>query len=432
MGVKLIDEILRAAEKITDETEILLARSESIGADLKQNDIAIGNRTQGFGLIIRVINNGKIGVSCTDNPDSWKKCLDAALVSSRFADPIPWKGLPGPENLSQEPLAYDNRITPDPDLIMELISQLKSGSDKYPANITSGSASLAWSEHTLANSNGLLYSVKGTSAHISLEMIAGQSTGFEHDASWNLDLIDPEKTGEKAAFFASKGQGGEEIKTGSYDVIFSPTAFSQLLDAAIIPALSGRNVHTGRSFFAGKSGQMVAHEAISVIDDPFDTRGLANCAWDGEGMPVKKIPFIENGILKSYAYDLRTAYRYDQTPTASAVRLGQSGAPSIGNHNLVLSGPEISVFDEKGIFVHDLIGAHTANPMSGDFSVELSSPFFAHDGELCEPIRTGMISGNIFEILFRIEGCSKDTRTLGSSIIPYVRISDLTVIGRGS
>jgi PmbA protein len=147
-------------------------------------------------------------------------------------------------------------------------------------------------------------------------------------------------------------------------------------------------------------------------------------------MPVKVLPFIENGILHSFAYDLRTAYRYNETPTASAVRTGQSGAPAIGNHNLILKGPESDVLSEKAIFVHDLIGAHTANPMSGDFSVELSSPFYAQDGELHEPIRTGMISGNIFDLLHKIEGCSTETRTLGSMIMPSVRLSGMTVIGR--
>ncbi|HOJ96501.1 MAG TPA: metallopeptidase TldD-related protein [Methanospirillum sp.] len=429
--MRLIDDILRAAAHVADEAEIFCARTESIAAELKQDRIAIGSKLKGSGIIIRIIKDGKIGVSCTDNPGTWKTCLDAACASARFADPVPWKGLPFPEMIDQKPLAFDSRISPDPVLVTDLIRRLKAGSETYDAYITSGSASVAISEHTLANSNGLCYSTKGTQVHISLEMIAGQSTGYESDTSWNLDSIDPEKIGEESAFFAAKGQGGEEIETGRYDVVLSPLAVSQLLDAAVIPALSGRNVHTGRSVFAGRIGETVAGENISLIDDPMDSRGVANCAWDGEGMPVRTIPFIEHGVLQSFAYDLRTAYRYDQKPTASAVRTGQSGAPAIGNHNLILKGPESDILDEKAVFVHDLIGAHTANPMSGDFSVELSSPFFASEGALQEPIRTGMISGNIFDILHKIQGVSKETRTLGSTIVPSVRLSDITIIGRG-
>lgn len=429
--MKLIEDILRAAKQVADEAEVFYAHSESIAADLKRDSIAIGSKSKGSGIIIRIIKDGKIGISCTDNPKTWKNCLEAACASARFSDPLPWKGLPGPEEVNQKPLALDKRITTDPALVIDLINRLKTGAEAYTADITSGSASVAISEHTIANSNGLFYSTTGTQVHVSLEMIAGQSTGYESDTAWNLDIIDPEKTGKEAAFFAARGQGGEEIETGMYDVVLSPMAISQLLDAAVIPALSGRNVHTGRSVFAGKMGEHVAGDTISLIDDPMDSRGVANCAWDGEGMPVRKIPFIENGILRSFAYDLRTAYRYGENPTASAVRTGQSGAPAIGNHNLILKGPEYDILSDKSVYVHDLIGAHTANPMSGDFSVELSSPFFAYDGELQEPIRTGMISGNIFDILHKIQGCSTDTRTLGSTIVPSVRLSGISVIGRG-
>ncbi|MDD1725157.1 MAG: TldD/PmbA family protein [Methanospirillum sp.] len=427
----MIEDIFRAARSVCDDAEVLLVKSESISADLKQDKIAIGSRSQGSGLIIRVIKDGRIGVSCTDNPVTWERCLSAAVASTIFADPIDWKGLPSPASLDQKPLACDDRVHPGPGLVRDLVERMKAGSETYPAEITSGSASVAVSESILANSRGIRYESKESQVHVSLEMIAGQSTGYESDTSWNLDRINPEKTGEMASFFASKGQKGEEIRTGTYDVILSPVAFSQLLDAAVVPALSGRNVHTGRSFFADKIGSSVAGAKISLVDDPFDPRGLANCAWDGEGLPVRRIPYISGGVLRSFAYDLRTAYRYHETPTASAVRTGQSGAPAIGNHNLVLEGPEMEVFKEKGLYVHDLIGAHTANPLSGDFSVELSSPFFVGDGDFQSPVRTGMISANIFDILHRIDGCSAETRTLGCMILPSVRLSGLSVIGRG-
>lgn len=427
----LIDKIFSVAEKKTDESEVLLITSEAVSAELKKDAIAIGSRSISQGLIIRVIKDGKIGVSCTDNPNLWKTCLDSAIKSALFADVIEWKGLPAPGKIDQTHLAYDKRLEPNPEIVIDLLDRLVKGSETYPADITSGSASVVSTGDILANSSGVRYETKNTLVNVGLEMIAGQSTGFESDSSWNLDKINPEKTGEQASFYASKGQGGTDISTGTYDVVLSPIALSQLLDAAVVPALSGRNVNTARSFFYDKMGKQVADQSVSLIDDPFDPRGLANCAWDGEGMPVRVNNFIVEGELRSFAYDLKTAYRYNQEPTASAVRSGQSGAPSIGEHNLIMKANIDSVLDEKAIFVQNLIGAHTANPMSGDFSVEFASPFFAHDGALTEPIKSGMISGNIFDLLNHITGCSADTRTLGSMILPSVRFTGVSVIGRG-
>ncbi|HWQ65979.1 MAG TPA: metallopeptidase TldD-related protein [Methanospirillum sp.] len=425
------EEIIRAGRDQVDEVEVFFSTATSISADLKREKIAIGSISEGSGLIIRVIKDGKVGVSSTNNPATWRKTLDAAIASSSFADRVDWKGLPGPIDLDQRPLACDPAVEAEPDILTDLLERMLTGSLEYEAQVTGGGVTLSSGSQQIINSNGLSYEVPSTHVSLSLEMIAGQSTGFEHDSSWKLSEINPEKIGETAAFFAAKGQNGDEIETGTYDIVLSPVAISQLLSAAIIPALSGKNVHTGRSFFAGKIGDMVMDSHASLIDDPFDSRGISNCRWDDEGMPVQKTVFVQNGVLQSFAYDLKTAYLYGEKPTAHGVRTGIGGSPGIGEHNLILTAKTDNIMAEDAVYVHDLIGAHTANPMSGDFSVEFSSPFFIRDGELDRPIRTGMLSGNVFELFKQIEGSSVETRTLGSLIIPSVRISDVTIVGRG-
>ena len=426
-----VEEILKAAEGRVDEIEVCASTGNALSADLKRRQIEIGSMSDGSGFVIRTIKDGQIGISSTDNPAAWERCLDAAIASARFSDRVDWKGLPGPADLSTKPMAYDPAVKAEPEILKDLISRMLAGAESWPADVTGGGVSALTSTHTIANSNGLLYETEETNISLSLEMIADQSTGFEYDSNWRLNAINPEHIGEQAAFFAARGQKGEEIKTGTYDIVLSPVALSSLLDATVIPALSGRNVHTGRSFFAGKNGTQVMDSQISLIDDPFDPRGIGNCPWDGEGMPVKKTEFVKDGILSSFAYDLKTAYRYGEKPTGHAVRTGMSGAPGIGHHNLILTGHIMDVMDEDAVYVHDVIGAHTANPMSGDFSVELSGPFHITGGKLDQPIKTGMLSGNVFDLMSNVQGCSRETRTMGSLILPSVRFSGVSIVGRG-
>ncbi|WP_243670063.1 metallopeptidase TldD-related protein [Methanoculleus chikugoensis] len=108
-------------------------------------------------------------------------------------------------------------------------------------------------------------------------------------------------------------------------------------------------------------------------------------------------------MLRRFAYDLKTGYRYGEggSTGGSAVRFGSEG-PGIGVHNLFIDGPQVKEpGDERAIWIHDVVGAHTANPFSGDFSVEISNPPFWMEGggEPVEPIRTAMLSGNVFEML---------------------------------
>lgn len=76
------------------------------------------------------------------------------------------------------------------------------------------------------------------------------------------------------------------------------------------------------------------------------------------------------------------------------------------------------------------MGAHTANPISGDFSVEASNAFKIKDGEISYPINKAMISGNIFEIMKSVEGLKSEIRQYGSFIIPKLLVHNLRVVGQ--
>ncbi|MDD4568362.1 MAG: metallopeptidase TldD-related protein, partial [Methanoculleus chikugoensis] len=259
--------------------------------------------------------------------------------------------------------------------------------------------------------------------------IREQSTGYEFDASPFLADIDARSVGEQAASLAARSLGGSDLKTGRYDVVLSPIAAASLIGQVLLPALSGRNVKAGRSFLADKVGEEVFDERLSVYDDPF-APGLGSTAFDAEGVPTRRLVFVEQGVLRRFAYDLKTGYRYGEGSTGSAVRSGSEG-PGIGVHNLFIDGPRVKEpGDERAIWIHDVVGAHTANPFSGDFSVEISNPFWMEGGEPVEPIRTAMLSGNVFEMLAGIGGLGNDSRRVGRLTIPSIRLNNQQIIGK--
>jgi len=429
-AAEIVQSILGKAAPLVDEAEVYFTTSDSLRADLKRDKISIGSESRGCAVSIRVIKDGKIGVSSTDSTLFWEKCLSAAISSARLADVQPWGGLPSGASEKVGNLSFDSSLTPDPALLGDLIDRMRSGVEsEQGAAITGGGASLSSRYSVLANTNGLWNINKATSASVMLEAIAGQSTGYESDHQYQLSALDPERVGQTAAWFSVHGQNGEELETGSYDVVLAPEAFSSLLEATLIPALSGRSVHMNRSMFAGRLNEMVA-EHVSLYDDSMDGRSIFRRSWDGEGTPVSHLPLIEKGKLVSFYYDLKSAYQFHEKTTGSAVRYG-AGGPSSGVHNIIFEGPAMDVMDEKCLYARDVVGAHTANPMTGDFSVELSSPFFAEGGELQRPIRTAMLSGNVFDMLYALEGCSKESRVFPHMIIPSVRCKGMSVVGRG-
>lgn len=430
VAVAWIEDLIREAEKSVDEVEVFYVEGESISADLKKKNVSLATTCRDCGLGIRTIHKGRIGSSSTNNPEEWRGCLKAAVASGKLATPQNWEGLPGPADIPMTPLVFDPKLSVDPAIARELLDSMLAGAAEHDADVTSGSAGLSTTRVVLANSHGIRYNDQHTGVSVSLEAIHDQSTGYEFDYSWALDRIDPVRVGERATFFASESAKGKDIPSGEYNLVLSPLAYAELLGNVFVPALNGRSVHAGRSKFAQSLGQKVACEGISMYDDPHIPGANGSTRWDAEGTPTRRIDFIEKGILKAFAYDLKTAYRYGKQTTASAARGGYGGLPGIGHHNFVIDGKRSTVDDEKVLYIHNVVGAHTANPMSGEFSVELSNAFFMEGGEFQEPVRSAMLSGNVFDLHHTIAGLGKDTRSVGSLLLPSVKINNQRIIGK--
>jgi PmbA protein len=431
VAVAWIEDLIRQGQKSVDEVEVFYVEGTSVSADLKQKKVNLATTSRDCGLGIRTIHQGRIGSSSTNDPDTWRDCLAAAIASGNLATPQTWSGLPEPVPLPAAHLSFDPALECDPGIARDLLRQMLEGAAEHPAaDITAGSASLSVSSVTLANSNGIRYEERYSGVSLSLEAIHRQSTGYEFDHASYFADVDPHRVGERAAFFAGKSADGKDITTGEYPVVLSPLAYAELLGNVFIPALNGRSVHSGRSRLAQSLGEIIADPRISMYDDPLLPRANGSVRWDAEGTPTRRIEFIRNGVLQTFAYDLKTAYRYDKQTTGSAVRGGFGGLPSIGHHNFIVDGKRDQIFDERVVYVHNVVGAHTANPMSGDFSVELSNAFRMEDGGFEEPVKSAMMSGNVFDLHKDIAGLSKETRAIGALILPSVKLHSQHIIGK--
>jgi PmbA protein len=429
VAVDPTDQILREGEVLVDEVEVFSASGKALSLSIKGGVIDSATATRTWGLGIRTIKGGKIGFSSTGDPYRWKECLEAAIASGKVATPQDWKSLPHPEVLTPCALTVDPSLSPVIETALPLVEALREGAGKFPmVRVTGGEVNLFRGEASLRNNHGLDYRTPRTRVSLSIETIQSESTGYEFNASAFLD-IDPGVVGEKAAFLASHGASGADIESGDYAIILSPVASAQLIGQVILPALSGRNVHAGRSRLADLVGTECMDPNISLYDDPF-ARGLGSTDWDAEGVPARRIDFIQEGILKGFAYDLKTAFRYHRESTASAVRSGAGGTPAIGVHNLILDGQRSDIFDEPALYVHDVVGAHTANSLTGDFSVELASAYWVEGNEPGQPVRHAMYAGNVFEFLRSVAGMGKESRVVGSLILPPLRLEKQRIIGR--
>jgi PmbA protein len=329
---------------------------------------------------------------------------------------------------------YDERAEyPDVEEAMDFGKLLVSTALEKGCQPTSGGYALGYKESLLLNSDGAECKNSNTmfSGFISVNALDGErvSTAHESHSSCQMEL-DPEKIAGQACRIALDSRGGGPVETGNMVVVLDHQAAAGLL-STFTQAINGDNVQRGRSIYAGKEGEHVTAEGLSIYDDGTVNGGLYSSLGDGEGTPSQRTTLIKNGVLQHFIYDIYTAQKGNKKSTGNGIRTSYADMPSVSLSNLIVefeNYPDITEVRE-GCMVTDVLGAHTANPISGDFSVEVMNAFLIENGEIKSPVKKAMLSGNIFEILQDLKGLSGEKRQMGPFIIPRLLCSSLRVVG---
>ncbi|GAJ03710.1 unnamed protein product [marine sediment metagenome] len=141
----------------------------------------------------------------------------------------------------------------------------------------------------------------------------------------------------------------------------------------MIPQLSAENVQRKQSPYHGKKGEEIASKIITIIDDGTMPLGVNSRKMDGEGVPSQSTSLLEKGVLKNFLYDSYTAGKDSVESTGNAIR-GFDNLPTPGATNFIINGISRASKDEmfseisEGLFINDVIGAHTASRASNPFS----------------------------------------------------------------
>ncbi len=428
---------LKLTEKAgANEAEIFCVKGRSVTVDVQKDAIDLAKESLVSGIGIRAIVNGAVGFSSTSTLQRIEEACALAVKSAkvRGSDPL-WSGLPEKKMPARVKGIFDKtladiEIESCTDYTLDMITGAKSNTSVVP---TSGHFVCGSSTKLVLNSNGVEIKEDDTIVEASVDTItknAPLSTASEFDISRKLD-IDFYRIGEKASQLALRSQNGISAQTCDCAVLLEPMAFADILENTLTVSLNADNVQKGRSALIGKMNTSIGADELSIIDDGTFAEGLGTSACDDEGTPSQRNFVIKNGVLSSFLYDCYTAGKEKKESTGNAVRGSFTSTPGISIRNLIIEHPSCDIIDETedGVIVNTVIGAHTANPISGDFSVEARNSFFIKDGEISSPIKSMMISGNIFDVLRNIDGIGKDVRKVGTVITPTVRVSRMRVVG---
>ncbi len=423
--------------------EAFLSRSSSTSAEVSGGKVESVKVRDSSGVGVRVLAGERLGFAHTSEltvSGVERAAKDAvANAQSGFADP--YNTLPSPGGAYADVERFDPELAGiGVDTRIERAMSMESSAREYDKRVTKvrqSSVSDASFEVHLVNSRGISLWHRGTSCSASILAVAeadgDAQMGWDFDHSFYFGKLPVEPVGRVAAQRAVDLLGARQIETAKVPIILDSPVASEFL-AAVGHALMADQVQKRKSFFAGKVGQKVASHKVTIIDDGMFEKGLAPAPADGEGVPSQRTVLIESGTLMRFLHNTYTAGKDGVASTGNGVRSSYAAMPEVGASNFYLVPGTVSRAEliggcSRAYLVMDVMGMHTVDVVSGDFSVGASG-LWIEGGKPKFPVRETTIAGNVKDILGNIEAVADDVKFYSRYGSPTVLVGNVVVSGK--
>jgi PmbA protein len=434
-----------AQERGASDAECTLAEGEEFSVLVRMRALETlkdaGSRSAG----LRVLVGQRVGSSYTSDLSSEgiRKLVESALAVAEISTEDPHAGLPDASELGS--LGGDLQLYSDDvdridtaGRIQEALETEEAALSADPRITNSEGASFGAyaGERVFANSRGFLGAYRASSCSLSTTPVARQGDSMERDywfsaARSHAKLESPASIGKRAAERTLRRLGARKVPTQNVPVIFDPLTARSLI-ANIFDAVEGDSIYRNASFLAGKLGERVASETVTIIDDGTLPGLFGTSPFDDEGVPSRRTVVIERGVLRNYLLNSYTARKLGLRTTGNAAR-GITGNAGVGHGNFFLERGERSPEElirgiRQGLYVTELIG-QGVNIVTGDYSRGAAGQWI-ENGEFAYPVSEITIASTLQRMLMDLESAGSDLEFRGSVASPTVVIREMTVSGQ--
>jgi PmbA protein len=432
--------IRKAKAKGVDYADVVLIHSEAESIDIRLGKIENVTRDESKGFGLRIIKDNKQATLSSNDfsSQSVDELLSRAMAMAEVISPDPYIGFASEKQFAKTMKDLDlyESSRPSTAALLDMAKATEDAALSVKGVTNSNGAGANYSDTSvyLAATNGFYNEYNSSSKSISTSVIAGDGVSMQRDYAYSVarhleDLKSAREVGLDAGRRAVKKLSPKKIKSAEMPIIFEPRVARGLL-GNLASAINGVSVALGTSFLKDQMGKQIFGEGINIIDNPLVNRGLNSKPFDGETIPTRKKTVIEDGVLKSWLLDIKSANQLGLVTTGNASRgLGSAPSPSPTNFYLEAGkeSPEVLIKSIKnGIFVTEMLG-QGGNIINGEFSQGIAG-FMIENGELAYPISEITIASNMIE-MFKLLTPANDLKFEFGINSPTLMVERMTVAG---
>ena len=413
-----------------DHKELWVEHTQGFFVERKECKDYLTKHFEELNWAVRYAKNGKLGLSYGTN-------FEGVLGGVEVAEEMTEFGISGelPElnkSYREIPIVTEEKLTPEEvkSLLEELektatsrgikrIDKIKLQLEVQRCELIRGDIRLVWEEPFYT----FLISLVAES-----ESRQATSYGWWSGRYFNRERIFEEV--ERACYKAKALARGEKGASKRLKVWFPPEVAVDLIDLLEF-SFSGEEVVKGRSKLKDKQGKLVFSQGLFLIDDGLNPELPESRPFDDEGMPQQKTVLVENGVVAGFLWDSFWGKKAGVKSTGNARRPNFKSLPRVSSTNIYILPGRIPLNEflssEKEVLeVIEVLGFHTADPISGDFSVGISGVIH-RNGEPAEYISEMAMSENIFELFNKLCFLGNDLKFFGSTGSPSLIFEDIVI-----
>ncbi len=392
----------------------------------------IGHReTCGVGL--RIIHAGRVGFTCTSNPDQFPRLPEAALASAAYGQEAVFEFPTQPANGHVETYHESVAQLKSETLVgrgEQVVSRMKSELSETQALVEfQPTIHRRW----IKNSSGCdaAYELSELSVSVGGILVEENSilSVYESFESCRDDTPLDDMT-TKVIDSVRRARRVVDFPSGAYPVLFSPKAAASIL-IGLQMGTNGKLVQKKASPLIEKTGTLIADSRITIVDNPLIDLKPGSRPFDDEGVVSRLNTVVESGILRGFLFDLQTAGLLGRDSTGSAGR-SFSSPPSPTWSNLVME-PGEKTFEEilakmdRGLVVDQVLGSGQSNLLMGEFSLNVSLGYRVEDGEMVGRVKNVMVAGNVYEAFSSVREISREREYTHRMLLPSILFESLQV-----
>jgi len=221
---------------------------------------------------------------------------------------------------------------------------------------------------------------------VSARTFDGKASGWSGQAHRDWDQLQPDRIVREAVDMANRTRGAMRLEPGRYTAILGPAAVGQLVrlmfwwfdveaNRGMLSPFGLENSPDGKQL---RLGQRVVDERLTIWSDPNDGMG-GFFPFFPDGWPSGKMLWIENGVLRTLAYN-----------ESAALSMGR--LPSLLPQSIHVSGGTTTIEEmisrcERGVYVHRFGHINTAEQHYGGMvGSTRDGCFLVKNGKISHPI----------------------------------------------